>query len=217
MIPSIFKKHNNNHDRRSSLDCRPNFVERSDVEKFLNGKGRFKRQKEIAEITSKFRNDEVTDDRRTGIDRRSGNERRSNRDRRSGLDTRAEIDKFLQGERRSGLDRRSRFKDGYRSFKKARAFVRGLGLKSIREWRDYTKSGKKPDDIPVAPQKVYANDGWAGWNDWLGARAAASYLYQHRFFAHALAFLCRLGLVSNSKRNTYFKPTRKSEDIPANP
>ena len=208
---------NRNNDRRSRADHRFKPVERSDVEKLLNGNGRFRRQKEIADITSKSSKDDVADHQGTDINRCSGNERRSNRDRRSGLDTRAEIDKFLQGERRSGLDRRSRFKDGYRSFKKARAFVRGLGLKSIREWRDYTKSGKKPDDIPVAPQKVYANDGWAGWNDWLGARAAASYLYQHRFFAHALAFLCRLGLVSNSKRNTYFKPTRKSEDIPANP
>ena len=32
----------------------------------------------------------------------------------------------------------------YRSFKKARAFVRSLGLKSQAEWRDYCKSGKKP-------------------------------------------------------------------------
>ena len=33
----------------------------------------------------------------------------------------------------------------YRSFKEARAFVRGLGLKSGAEWSDYCKSGKKPD------------------------------------------------------------------------
>ena len=167
MIPSIFKKHNNNHDRRSSLDCRPNFVQRSDVEKFLNEKGRFKRQKEIAYIASKLSNGEVADRRQTGINRRFGSERRSNRDRRCGADTQSEIEKFLEGERRSRLNRRSRLKDGYLSFKKARAFVRGLQLKSLREWRDYTKSGMKPDDIPVAPQKVYANDGWAGWADWL--------------------------------------------------
>jgi hypothetical protein len=52
----------------------------------------------------------------------------------------------------------------------------------------------KPDDIPIAPQKVYADDGWAGWNDWLGASAAASHLSRHRFFESALAFLRRLGL-----------------------
>ena len=41
----------------------------------------------------------------------------------------------------------------YRSFKEARAFVRGLGLKSEAEWRDYCKSGKKPDDIPANPDQ----------------------------------------------------------------
>jgi len=100
----------------------------------------------------------------------------------------------LQGERRSHLDQRSHLKDGYRSFKKARALVRSLGLKSLREWHHYTKSGMKPDDIPTAPQEVYADDGWAGWNDWLGTSATASHLSRHRFFEPALAFLCRLGL-----------------------
>jgi hypothetical protein len=56
----------------------------------------------------------------------------------------------------------------YRSFKKARAFVRGLDLKSEGEWRDYCKSGKRPADIPTNPNRVYANDGWGGKGDWLG-------------------------------------------------
>ncbi len=43
-----------------------------------------------------------------------------------------------------------------RPFEAAREFVRGLGLKSHREWQDYCKSGKKPDDIPVAPIKLMA-------------------------------------------------------------
>jgi hypothetical protein len=32
----------------------------------------------------------------------------------------------------------------YQPFNRARAFARGLGLKSTIEWRDYCKSGKKP-------------------------------------------------------------------------
>ena len=42
---------------------------------------------------------------------------------------------------------------GWRSLEKARAFVRGLGLKSVYDWYAYCKSGEKPDDIPVAPHK----------------------------------------------------------------
>ena len=46
--------------------------------------------------------------------------------------------------------------------------MRGLGLKSETEWRDYCKSGKKPADIPANPHKAYAEAGWTSWGDWLG-------------------------------------------------
>ena len=41
-------------------------------------------------------------------------------------------------------------------------FVRGLGLKSSTEWREYCKSGKKPADIPTNANSVYAEAG-LGW------------------------------------------------------
>jgi hypothetical protein len=43
----------------------------------------------------------------------------------------------------------------YRPYKEAREFVRSLNLKGFKEWNDYCKSGKKPDDIPAAPWNVY--------------------------------------------------------------
>jgi hypothetical protein len=58
------------------------------------------------------------------------------------------------GKRRRGL--------GWRPFRGARAYVRGLGLKSQRDWSDYCKSGKKPNDIPVHPEQIYAKADWVG-------------------------------------------------------
>jgi hypothetical protein len=43
----------------------------------------------------------------------------------------------------------------YRPYKEAREFVRSLGLKDQKEWREYCASGNKPDDIPANPWKVY--------------------------------------------------------------
>ena len=43
----------------------------------------------------------------------------------------------------------------YRSFTEARKFVRKLNLKGIKEWKEYCKSGNKPDDIPAAPWSTY--------------------------------------------------------------
>ncbi len=55
-----------------------------------------------------------------------------------------------------------------RSFSRARAFARSLRLKSQAEWIEYSKSGKKPADIPAYPQQTYAKKGWSGMGDWLG-------------------------------------------------
>lgn len=54
------------------------------------------------------------------------------------------------------------------SFEEARAVVRALGLKHMRDWKDYCKSGKRPANIPSYPNEVYAEKGWAGYGDWLG-------------------------------------------------
>jgi superfamily II DNA or RNA helicase len=62
----------------------------------------------------------------------------------------------------------------WRPFKKARTFVRRLGLQSTKAWRDYCCSKKKPNDIPYGPDRAYANTGWNGYDDWLGKRARLS-------------------------------------------
>src|SRR5689334_10016283 len=61
----------------------------------------------------------------------------------------------------------------YRAFEDARAYVRSLGLKSANEWRDFTRSGSLPEDIPVGASRTYANKGWVSWGDWLGTNTAA--------------------------------------------
>jgi hypothetical protein len=56
----------------------------------------------------------------------------------------------------------------YRSFEDARAFVHALKLKKVKEWKEYCRSGQKPDDIPAGPERMYANQGWKGIGDWIG-------------------------------------------------
>jgi hypothetical protein len=198
-------------DRRSGKDTR------SKSDKFLYGNSRFRFR-----IYNPIPDDAgmvIVEDRkiRKNTADKPPHDRRAKRDRRSGLDTRSEEEKFLQGERRSGIDRRTVMEGRYRSFKKARAFVRGLGLKSADQWRAYNRSGKKPNDIPVAPHHIYANDGWAGWSDFLGASPAAMYLAKYRSFKKARAFVRRLGLKSGTEWRTYCKSGKKPADIPAKP
>jgi len=104
----------------------------------------------------------------------------------------------------------------YRSFEQARAFVRGLELKSETEWRNYCKSGQKPDDIPAAPFRIYAEAGWAGMSDWLGT-ATKPRNVPWRSFGDARAYVHGLKLESLTEWLTYCKSGKKPNDIPSNP
>jgi len=58
-------------------------------------------------------------------------------------------------------------KKGFKSFKKARAYIRKLKLKNTDDWEKYCKSGKKPIDIPATPYVIYKKY-WINIADWLG-------------------------------------------------
>jgi hypothetical protein len=102
----------------------------------------------------------------------------------------------------------------YRSFKEAREFVRGLGLKSRTEWKEYCKSGKKPSDIPNAPDLLYRETGWAGMGDWLGTNNRRG---GWRPFKEARTFVRGLNLKSAAEWFDYCKSGKKPTDIPTNP
>jgi hypothetical protein len=105
----------------------------------------------------------------------------------------------------------------YRSFEKARAYVRGLRLNSQTEWAEYCRSGKKPADIPVNPDRTYAKVGWSGMGDWLGTGVVATFLREYRPFKKARIFARDLGLKSRNEWYEYCSLGKKPPDIPANP
>jgi hypothetical protein len=103
----------------------------------------------------------------------------------------------------------------YRSFTKARVFVRSLSLQSVTQWHEYCNSGRKPTDIPNAPQFVYEETGWAGWGDWLGTGTVAPHLRKYRSFKKARTFVRSLGLKSGAEWAMYRKSGKKPADIPS--
>jgi hypothetical protein len=100
-------------------------------------------------------------------------------------------------------------------FNKARAFVRSLGLESGADWKTYCRSGKKPDDIPVKPDSLYAGAGWAGMSDWLGNGNRRP--GEWRPFNKARAFVRSLGLESGADWKIYCRSGKKPNDIPVKP
>jgi hypothetical protein len=61
----------------------------------------------------------------------------------------------------------------YRTYDEAANFVHKLKLDSVKEWKAYCRGEWKdlpsrPQDIPTNPNRVYKDEGWSGWGDWLG-------------------------------------------------
>ena len=103
----------------------------------------------------------------------------------------------------------------FRHFAKAREFVHGLGLKSSTEWRTYSKSGGRPDDIPCTPDKVYQSD-WRGWGDWLGNGKIAPIKRKYLPFDAAKEYARSLDIRTQSEWNTFCK-SGKPNEIPSDP
>ena len=98
-------------------------------------------------------------------------------------------------------------------FETARLFVRKLGLKSAKDWKDYCKSGNKPHNIPVAVHNVYKVE-WKGLGDFLGTGVIAPQFKKYRSFNDAKLFVSKLGLRSVKKWFEYCKSGKKPIDIP---
>jgi hypothetical protein len=109
-----------------------------------------------------------------------------------------------------------RFRE-YLPFVEARVFVHKLGIKNRNEWNEYCKSGKKPDNLPNAPEQKYKHDGWISMGDWLGTGTIATQLREYRSFEEARAFVHKLGLKNRDEWNDYCKSGQKPDDIPNKP
>lgn len=108
-------------------------------------------------------------------------------------------------------------KTSWRPYGAALDYVRGLRLKSIRDWSSYRISGLKPSDIPSNPNEVYRATGWTTWGNWLGTGTVAPQHRTYRSFEDARE-LIRSKNFRNQKQWLAF--TRSDEfpaDIPATP
>jgi len=105
----------------------------------------------------------------------------------------------------------------YRPFEEAREFVRSLNLKTQEDWQKFSKTNKKPDDIPASPYKTYGNKGWISMGDWIGTGKVADQLKKYRHFKEARAFIRSLGLKNRDEWREYVKSGKKPDDIPAAP
>ena len=109
-----------------------------------------------------------------------------------------------------------RSKTKRRTFTEARDYVRSFCFKSKEEWREWSKSGLRPSDIPSDPDLVYKDKGWLSWADFLGFNKG-NVAREWRPFGEARDFVRSIGLKSQKEWQEWSKAGERPPDIPSNP
>ncbi len=102
-------------------------------------------------------------------------------------------------------------------FKKARMFVHTLRLHNMADWKEWVKSGVRPEDIPTNPNVVYKDIGWSSWGDWLGTGRIASQNMVYLSFEEARTLVCSLQLQNKDEWVAWAKSDARPTNIPASP
>ena len=102
-------------------------------------------------------------------------------------------------------------------FEEARTFVRTLKLRSAKEWGEYSKSGKRPFNIPSAPHTMYRDTGWVSTPDWLGYKGQKKTKESFLSFEAARNFVRTLKLGSQKEWYEYNKSSKRPSNIPSHP
>lgn len=105
----------------------------------------------------------------------------------------------------------------YKPFEEAREYVRGLSLKSQMEYAKWSNSNQRNYGVPGNPRKIYLNDGWLGWGDFLGTKIGFTGKYKSK--EEVIDYIVSLGVKSNKE----WRLIKKTEgfklpvDVPAEP
>lgn len=102
-------------------------------------------------------------------------------------------------------------------FEEARTLVRNLGLKTVGEWVDYTKSGDKPEEIPSNPGNYYKDKGWISNGDWLGTNIISHNKKVFIDYVDARKFVRKLNFNKQKDWFEYSKSGNRPDNIPGNP
>ena len=105
----------------------------------------------------------------------------------------------------------------FRGFEDAKVFVQSLGMQSQLDYRTWSKSIDRPDDIPTDPASVYKNSGWISRGDWLGNGTTASQKKEFLSFSDAKKIVRSMNLGSIIKYKDWANSEECPDGIPASP
>jgi Phage-integrase repeat unit len=106
---------------------------------------------------------------------------------------------------------------GYLSFKSARKYLREIKFKSQTEYREWIKREDSPTGFPSSPNRVYKDEGWVSWGDYLGNGNFGKRGRKFLPFARARAYARSLQLQGWREWKAWSAAGKRPENVPVNP
>ena len=116
-----------------------------------------------------------------------------------------------------GTGRKSNWGRSYITFKEAKKIIQKLKVTNRAEFAKLKKNNSLNEDFPSSPERIYKNNGWKGWGDFLGTGYVAGYLRKYRSYELAKKFVHKLKIKSVNDWISYTSKKKLPEDIPRYP
>jgi hypothetical protein len=114
-------------------------------------------------------------------------------------------------------------KKDFKTYEETKQVISSLNLTTQKEFKTYSMSGNKPDDIPASPNEHYKNKGWISWGAFLGTNSISS-VQQHKNYLpylEAKKLVHQIAKIHNIKSHEDWHNAVKKglipDNIPANP
>jgi superfamily II DNA or RNA helicase len=103
---------------------------------------------------------------------------------------------------------------GYLPLEETLKFVHKLNLTSEKQWQEYCRSGKKPDNIPSNYRSVYKN---ITTGEFLGHGRIADNKKEFLTISQLQKYCKKVGVTTGGQYDRYWKENKRPDNIPANP
>ena len=114
-----------------------------------------------------------------------------------------------------GTEGKERHLKDWMSYEEARAFVQKAGIKTVAEFREWSKAGKKPPNIPTDPKTIYKEE-WVSWFHFLGTDKRGN-RKNWMSFAEAQAVIQKAGIKTFAEFREWSRAGHRPPDFPTNP
>ncbi len=104
----------------------------------------------------------------------------------------------------------------FRPFEEALEYVHLFNFSSAEAYKEWSKSGKRPKDIPGHPHIAYKKQ-WRGWGYYLGTGRVANGEKKFRPFEEALEYVRALDFSSVEEYSRWSQSDARPPDIPTRP